>query len=509
MKKITLAFIIIGLWLSACQHSANKTSQLLSAKNLPLQVYTVTCNTDTTLHTINGAIIHIAAGTLAVDNGTTAQLEIREAYSMEQIILAGLTTQSNGQPLSSAGMIYINAVAGPRVSIKKPINVKIPTPSLNKNMQRFKGEETPDGKINWVKPDSLPANPQLVKFEIGKALFNNSCASCHNIGKDGTGPDLAYALTKAPDKKLLYAFTLNNKKVLAQGNPYYNCLYCSRGKTAMNLFPGLTDTDLDNLYGYIENTSRVRNLPIDTSFKACVDSMMLYIKLRDTLIAQRDKLSLQKVEMLTEKIIAPVPSADTTGPLRKVIPNNTQSLYYQFNVEAFGWYNIDILLKDANSVKSSLMIRIQGEFKTDFNLFLVIPSAKVYEQGGLLQGKTDEYGFYDMDGSTWMPQSLKAYIMAVGETDGKLIFAKKEFTTSTNMQFDMRLAVTDTISFREAVASMDISNMHISVGKTVVADSLRSVIKKLADIEILKPRTCICDCLSDTTSRPFEYYIRK
>jgi len=507
MKRVFLLSFTLSIVLIACHHSDKKANSLLNKNNLQAQIFTVTINKDTTLKTANGAFITIPGGALAGTTAATVQLEIKEAYSMEQIIMACLTTQSNGQPLSSGGMIYINAVGGQSVTLIKALSIKIPTASLDKKMQLFKGDTDDNGNINWVKPESLPHNPQLDSLAAGQLLFSNNCAACHSIGQDGTEPDLAHILTRTPDKKLLYDYTRNNREVMARGDVYYNCLYEKRCGTAMNLFPALSDEALDNLYSYIENTSTIRNLPVPNDLRPCIDSFMLYKKIKEKLEAQKDKLTSGKVKMVIEKIIPPEPSADTVGPPRKIAPGNNQSLYYQFNVEAFGWYNIDILLKDANSVESKLMIRIQGEFKTNINLYLIIPSAKVYEPGGLLENKDDLYGFYEKDGTIWLPQSLKAYILAIGEAGDKIIFDKKEFFTATNQQFDMNLSVISTASFNATIKSMDLSNLQFSAKDTKIAAELRKTVQELKDVEKIKPKNCSCDCgaegwpVSDTSSK--------
>lgn len=86
----------------------------------------------------------------------------------------------------------------------------------------------------------------------GKALFQSNCASCHNPVKVITGPALKGVTDRVPDKKLLHDWIRNNQKVLASGNPYFNGLYNQFNKTAMNLFPTLTDGEIDAILKYVE-----------------------------------------------------------------------------------------------------------------------------------------------------------------------------------------------------------------------------------------------------------------
>ena len=86
----------------------------------------------------------------------------------------------------------------------------------------------------------------------GKTLFSNNCSSCHNPYKDGTGPALHGITERVPDKIKLHAWIKNNQAVLASGDPYFTKLYNERNKTAMNLFTGLSDADIDNIIAFVE-----------------------------------------------------------------------------------------------------------------------------------------------------------------------------------------------------------------------------------------------------------------
>src|SRR6516165_12671588 len=87
----------------------------------------------------------------------------------------------------------------------------------------------------------------------GKALFQGNCAQCHNPIKQSTGPALQGVTTRVPDKKLLHSWIRNNGQVLASGNKYFNDLYLQFGKTPMNIFPGLSDAEIDAILKYVED----------------------------------------------------------------------------------------------------------------------------------------------------------------------------------------------------------------------------------------------------------------
>jgi len=103
-----------------------------------------------------------------------------------------------------------------------------------------------------------------VHAQDGKALFSANCASCHAINKRLTGPALAGVEDRWPDKKLLHQWIKNNAAVLKSGDKYANDLYNEYGKVQMNLFPTLSDKDIDAILGYIKTEAGKNNQPTPT-----------------------------------------------------------------------------------------------------------------------------------------------------------------------------------------------------------------------------------------------------
>jgi cytochrome c2 len=87
----------------------------------------------------------------------------------------------------------------------------------------------------------------------GKTLFQINCAQCHNPIKVITGPALKGVTERVPDRQLLHDWVHNNTKVLASGNVYFNNLFNQYGKTPMNIFPGLSDKEIDAIIDYVDH----------------------------------------------------------------------------------------------------------------------------------------------------------------------------------------------------------------------------------------------------------------
>ncbi len=92
----------------------------------------------------------------------------------------------------------------------------------------------------------------IVNAQDGKALFSQNCAACHAIDKKLTGPALLGVQDRWPDQKKLYSWIKNNQAFLKTGDPYANNLYNEFNKTAMNLFPNLTDPEIGAILKYIK-----------------------------------------------------------------------------------------------------------------------------------------------------------------------------------------------------------------------------------------------------------------
>ncbi len=101
MKRISPIFW--ALLFFSCTQQDYSTS-VLNDYNLAPVTVTINPAKDTVLRLPKGGIISIPKGSF--DKELT--LEIREAYTLQDMLLAGLVTESNGQLLESGGMIYIN-----------------------------------------------------------------------------------------------------------------------------------------------------------------------------------------------------------------------------------------------------------------------------------------------------------------------------------------------------------------------------------------------------------------
>jgi hypothetical protein len=515
----------------------------MNVDNLPSKLYTINVEKDTVIQTEKGALLKIPKGALKPEKGNSATLEIKEAYSMADMIKAGLVTESDGKPLSSGGMIYLNYPKGAGVSFSQPIKIAIPANYLQSGMQLYDGEEK-DGEINWTKPTALAENKQLSATDSGRILFQAQCANCHAIGKTISAPDLAN-LTKRknfysedgfpryhwPREKpkpnvSIYDGTDTSYDYMYLDYEYIDpCLIyeCNLRKLFVGVGPPqkLTENEYRNLLLYIENESERLKLPMPAHayLDDCVDSCYEY-KLEVKHLESLKQLTTEEREKLIEENKALVNvNPDTTWPVgqtveitteinkpivydEKVSPKNYDAVYYQFDVSSFGWKNIDMMLDEVPGLEESeLVVKITGEIKEKIGTFLIIPSVKTYAQGGPAERNSEEFAFDKKNGKIPLPQNVDAYILAITETDSSIAFGLKKFTTSTKQEIEVSLHASTKDEFMKAMEEFDKDRLHLKVEDTKNANEIKKqdvqinkINEQLKEVEKLRPRQCDCDC---------------
>ena len=504
-------FLISGLIFISCSQNS-KLKNILSEDQLASQIFRINVNQDTTLITAGGCILKIPKGSLRSDS-INVKLEIKEALTVTDIVLAGMTTQSNNQALSSGGMIYFNAASGYNITITKPLEVLVPSNNYNRDMKVYKGEEDQNNKLNWANPVDLPIDSTTMKIDEGNSIFKANCTSCHKIYEDFAGPAL-YGVTDRRSKKWLYNYTRHSVEMTFgksafrdsafSKDAYAICLKNQYGGVVMTSFPNLTDYDLDGIYSYIKSESDKRPDLKSVYQKNCCDSCEIYgsaiknlTKKKEELIKDNgDFFNLERSVPLPQTIVLPDSgnySPATPPPYSKVTPVSANAVYYTINISATGWYNIDILLKEYSACQpSELFVRIQGTYKIDLNIVLVIPSIKLFVEGGKMKND-EQYGFDQDNGKMPLLMDTKAYIMAFGEYNNQIIFGTKSFQTQKIQTIDIVVVETTKEKMVAEIKALNLDGINTKVEKSKNAEEILKANKAIKEFEDLKPKDCNCD----------------
>ncbi|WP_294332355.1 c-type cytochrome [uncultured Chryseobacterium sp.] len=92
----------------------------------------------------------------------------------------------------------------------------------------------------------------------GEKLFKANCTACHALDKQVVGPPLKGVVERVKteggvDKDWLHKWIKNNKELRASGDKYANEIFEKFNKTEMQVFPNLTDKDIDDILAYTTN----------------------------------------------------------------------------------------------------------------------------------------------------------------------------------------------------------------------------------------------------------------
>ena len=92
----------------------------------------------------------------------------------------------------------------------------------------------------------------------GEQLFKTNCAACHSLDKQMVGPALGGVVERLKteqglDSDWLHKWIKDNEALRKSGDKYANEVYEKFQKTPMNLFPNLSDADIDDILAYTTN----------------------------------------------------------------------------------------------------------------------------------------------------------------------------------------------------------------------------------------------------------------
>ncbi|MFN8415689.1 MAG: cytochrome c [Cytophagaceae bacterium] len=490
---------------------------IFTTDELPEQKYKVNILKDTILTTLNGAKITIKAGTLKNDESNEVTLLLKEAYTPEQILKSGLTTMSDGQLLSSGGMFNL-VPESKKTMIASAIQIEVPTANVNPNMQLFKGQLSSSGEMNWTNPQVIKDNEEKLKVvSEGEQLFKENCKSCHVMGSESVGPDLS-SISQFRNKKWLAEYIRNSSKLIASRDPLAVCLFNKYNKTQMTSFPTFTDAQIQSLLTYFEKYPITADKNADlqkqnSCIKRCKEFDELYNKTmikKYSLMNQRSKkvndngqfaqqINIMSANLRSNNI---VPNNNVNfGNSSLVNPITKQSEYYKIEINTFGWYNIDMLLKLSMKVKKvKLTAKIENANNSNSQVFLLIPKLRLHTQGGFLQESTETYGFAYKDGTIELPESTEAIIYAINESSKGIEFAFTRITIDGNKEITLKLATYTKENFTKEINNL-LGENRVTADDSKNSKEIRKIDEKINDIdtileevEKLKPTDCDCDC---------------
>ena len=466
-------FPLLLLILSSCGSSDKMSSRyVFSPSVLPVQEYTVNNEKDTILKTLHGSLISISKGSFASND--PVKLTIKEAISPAEIFAAGLITESDGRPLGSGGMIYINTLEQ-GITLLKPLKVSIPTTSFEPAMQVFKGVETDSGRINWTDPQPLDSTPLQNSIALGKAIFRSKCIACHNIFRKMTGPELAGLESRGPwkDRKQLASW-INNPARFMGTNRYVQNLKNEYG-SMMTGFPDINLVAVNGIADYIKS---------ETNRPGAFEEELLYRtserkKDSSSVPSRADTLNLNDTTTTLypdsnncnpSTVYLPVPPAepvfldnDSSVSATNSPATEEASASYDFTIDTLGWYNVDFFL---NGFPGTWITQVQVAISNQDETGPVILNLFSPRNRLMLEAVNEEknlYRFNKIDNGAPLFLQDRAILLAYTSKNNKLFYAIKEFTVRKNQSFSMTLKESSESDLLKALKKKKIDNTELDL----------------------------------------------
>jgi cytochrome c2 len=465
--------VIITMLFVSCKQKV-VFQNILTNNNLKAQSFTINPSSDTTIVGIRGGRISIPAGAFSIPAGQTVTLTIKEAYSSRDIILAGLATESNGRPLRSGGMIYVDASSGGQsVALTKPINVSIPTDNYQNGMELYKGELKPDSSLNWIKPIPLDS------FSIarGEKLYRN-CSNCHKIDGDFTGPPLFGSIERAPYPDWGYRFTTGAFRMV-KNDVYLNELKRKWKNTVMTVFD-ISRQDYYDMMKYVyavADSTKSVNVP-DASqsepkmkgpLSPCDTATVLVQTLYDTIYTDPNNYDLPAAPYPSTLPISdtqPIKSgrskaSDYEGLRSGFTDVGVGSGMYNFEIKTLGWFNVDA---EVEGYEGTTIVKVNGkihvELKMNITLYLFCPRKKMLSVGTVHADNT--FSFEKIDGGIPLFNDDLGVLIAFGSYKSQLYVGSAPISVKNNTYKNIPLKPTDERLFYSLLMANTLGGINIS-----------------------------------------------
>ncbi|GAB2819919.1 hypothetical protein GCM10027043_20660 [Ferruginibacter profundus] len=430
-----------------------------------------------TLKTPKGAIIKIPAHAFISGNAGKVQLELKEAYTLQDIITAGLKTESDGNPLQSGGMFYINATAnGKALELLKPIKISIPTNAYDDNMELFKGEVETDSSINWVDPQPLDTGLTAKKLLLGERLFKANCSGCHKPNKDFTGPQLAGCRERAPNREWPYRFVVDCNR-MCETDPYAKALV--KRWQSMQVQFNLSVDSIHAIFDYCDNQATLmpsitlpgNTAPLPGAAKPAPPCGFdtVYYKKADTgiTIIPADTVALQNDFLDSGAAVTIVNEFNSDNPPVTALNFTDESStggMYDISIKALGWYNLDAFLKAYPALTAvQLKVQLQLPVESDMNVFLFCPDKRLLTEAIHTDGNT--YCFQNGNGTIPLVLNDKAVILAFGSKGDKMFYGTASFNIKTAQLIPVTVKETTEAALKSFIEKNNIDGITIDLNK--------------------------------------------
>jgi TonB family protein len=399
------------------------------------QVFSIRTDRDTTIICKEGTMIQISANSFISEKtgnsiSGTVQLKVKEYYEISDMILANLTTTSEGKILETRGMLHISATNNSENCILKPgseIKTGFPYSGKKEDMDLFYGDVTND-LIDWKlanMTDDVVIQKDLTMITVAPVTESNS--EVFFIVEDM--PEFSggeQAMRRFLKENAVYPTSMLGKEV--EGKVTVTFVVDSEGNTTkIRVVKGLDET-LDKVAVYVVSNfpkwkpGRQRGRPVAVSYTIPVAFSAKKVELTideiDKANKLEEKLKSFKYDNESAKYLS---NSDKFKKFEEEIRNenyNETSVFevnrYLFSTTQLGWLNCDRFLNE-NRKLTDLFIMNENSDNTIVNVIF-------HRFKSLIPGSIESEKIVFRN----IPEGEKVTIVAIKAVESKILFSVTE-----------------------------------------------------------------------------------
>lgn len=423
MKQRLLTIATFGLlttFIVSC--GSDKQSSTTSEKiTFPTVEFTISANSDTTVFGKQGTRLFIEKGTFQFADGTpvtdSIKISLKEFYKKSDILLADLSTESDGKLLETGGMLNISATSnGKEIEIKQDKRIVVHFPKSRDSYKQmnlfFADANSNDSTVaNWEIDTVSLVKPTIQILSWGYYWYN------HN---DSTPVD-------------------SKPKNFVDTGYYWNPLelYVNKFEFSKSTIEEINNYTSDYYVGVefdINTSGKILNPIVKSKLsKNAQKELLNFVNGLPELTPSKDKngnivtrraiLGLSKGQIIPlyksrEEYLSSFDqkySRFEKQPIKNV--NDAELEYYIFSVAKLGWINCDRFLESEKTIDYYLQIPVDKDIKVKM-VFKDI-------DGVLMASSTDGKFIFSK-----VPMGRQVTIVAIKNTNGQFQTAFQEVTIS-------------------------------------------------------------------------------
>ncbi len=422
-KLFTLGIILIGIVSCQTKYPAEKVL-------FPINNFTIDSSADTTIFGEQGTRIFIGSKTFQFSNGNmvtdSIQIQLKEFYKTSDIVLAELSTESNGSILETAGMINIKAFSNKEeIQMRSDKRIAIHFPKKQyayKKMNLFYADETATdtSAVNWQidTTDLIKRTLKLGSFgwwhpsQNDSTSYNFKTKNFVDTGYYWNPLDFyvkSYDFTNGTIKEIERTKNINTYPKFESWNDYgVECeMYISKEGhiKSPKIVTNLTRSAKREIQKFLKDIPQLEP-GVNKSGEIIERRGLIFLKPGDIVpLYETDKEYIKSFDQKYSKY--------ETAPIKNM--NDAELNYYIFSVSKLGWINCDIFVEFEEKVDLLVNTVLSGDTK----LKLVFNEIDGVLKPNIIDGK---YVFNNI------PKNQTATLVGIKNNDNRLMAAFKNIT---------------------------------------------------------------------------------